>query len=104
MEDKLWRRRATTEAFSERRRILTQSKTPTQDQIADSHSRLRTVQPGGRYAIIAAAPHRFKLSARAANSNQEDAKAMATELKRTATSLERFEELLGSEASNLLEH
>ena len=29
---------------------------------------------------------------------------MATELKRTSTSLERFEELLGSEASNLLEH
>src|SRR5207244_6468307 len=29
---------------------------------------------------------------------------MATELKRTSTSLDRFEELLGSEASNLLEH
>src|SRR5438093_5226105 len=50
------------------------------------------------------APHRFKLSAPAAKSNQEDAKAMATELKRTSTSLDRFEELLGSEASNLLEH
>jgi len=46
MEDKLWRRRATTEAFSERRRILTQAKTRTQDQI-----QILMLAPPGQFSL-----------------------------------------------------